>query len=167
MNDTVKEDKSIVDPAYRERMKGASDWVGDLMENAALTRGVGAKDAVEEVTDAEGNVTQKGKPGTKGKDVWDIDSIFLLAEKNGIDTTKYEAAKDHPSGVGRMRMTISNMLRARGRKRHGLYDHEGNWQDAPEDFLQDADGNIPAPTENPDGTKIPKAKPEPTEDEGE
>lgn len=157
----VKETKSIIDPAYRDRMKGASDWIGNFLEAAALDKGVGAKaavEAVEEVKDADGKVITeavKGRAATKGKDVWDLDKMFALAEANGVDTAKYESAKDHPSGVGRMRMTISNMLRSRARKRHGLFDILGNWHDAPADFVDGHDR-----VEERDGTKIAKAKPE-------
>lgn len=168
MNDVNTEEKvskSIIDPAYRERMKGASDWIGEVLEAAALTRGVGAKPAVEAVPgvaeekDENGNVIRaavaevKGKAATKGQDVWDLDKMFALAEANGIDTAKYESAKDHPSGVGRMRMTISNMLRSRAKKRHGLFDLNGNWLDAPASFEVDE-----VRSEERDGTKIAKVK---------
>lgn len=159
--------KSIVDPSRRADMKGASDWVGHFMEAGALTKGVGAKPAVEavegvdEVKDEAGNVIVaavaevKGKAATKGKDVWDLDKMFLLAERNGIDTTHATFTGIRDTGnVGRARMTISNMLRSRGRKRHGLFDIDGNWADAPADFIGDAEK-----VETPEGVKIPKAKP--------
>lgn len=165
--DTEVKTKSIVDPSRRADMKGARDWVGELMESNALAKGVGAKAAVkavegvEEARDADGNIVReavaevKGKPATKGKDVWDLDKMFLLAERNGIDTTHatFTGIKD-TGNVGRGRMTISNMLRARAKKRHGLFDASGEWIDAPADFLGDAER-----VEERDGTKIPKVKP--------
>lgn len=165
--ETEVKTKSIVDPSRRADMKGARDWVGTLMEENALTKGVGAKPAVEgvegveEVKDEAGNVISaavaevKAKPATKGKDVWDLDKMFLLAERNGIDTTHatFTGIKD-TNNVGRGRMTISNMLRARAKKRHGLFDVAGEWNEAPADFLGDAER-----VEERDGTKIPKAKP--------
>ena len=166
-DETEIKTKSIVDPSRRADMKGARDWVGELMETNALAKGVGAKAAVEavegveEARDADGNVVReavaevKGKPATKGKDVWDLDKMFLLAERNGIDTTHTTFTGIKETGnVGRGRMTISNMLRARAKKRHGLFDVAGEWVEAPADFLAGAER-----VEERDGTKIPKVKP--------
>lgn len=157
--------KSIVDPMYREKMKGATDWVGEMMEKAALVVDREATPAVEEVKDKDGNVTTKAKPAVAAKKFWNLDAMFALAEANGIDTTKYENAREASSGVGRMRMTFSTMLRARAKRRHGLMDAEGKWHKAPEEFLRKGlkEGEeTPEPTEKRDGTKIVKKKP--TED---
>ena len=51
-------------------------------------------------------------------------------------------------------MTIGNMLRARAKARHGLFDVEGEWHEASEEFLDGAER-----TQERDGTKIAKAKP--------
>ena len=170
MNDTAtaepKMSKSIVPAERRAALIGARDFAGHMLESAALTRGVGAKPAVEavaavaEVKDEDGNVIQeavaevKGKAATKGKDVWDLDKMFLLAERNHIDTTSKTFVGLRTTGnIGRARMTIGNMLRAAAKKRWGLFDVEGNWVDAPEE------ARCPdAPTHNRDGSKIAKVK---------
>ena len=157
------EAKPSGEPERRKDMKGARDWAGRFMEDNALTRGVGAKEAVEaveEVKDEEGNVITEavaGKPATKGKDVWDLDSMLLLAERNHIDTSHATFVSiREKNAVGRARMTIRNMLFSRAKKRHGLYDIEGNWVDMPADELE-ALGN-PERVEERDGTKIPRVK---------
>lgn len=162
----TKVTKSIISPERRATMVGASDFAGHMLEANALVRGVGAKAAVEgvaavaEVKDEDGNVTQeavaevKGKAATKGKDVWDLDRMFLLAEVNAIDTTtKTFVGLRQTNNIGRARMTIGNMLRAAARKRHGLYDVDGNWIEAPVEARNDG-----APTQNRDGSKIAKVK---------
>lgn len=163
-NETVR--KSIVDEKYKD-MRGASDWIGHVLEEAALTTGVGAKPAVDEVKDAEGNVTQAAKAATKGKDVWDLKAILHVVGENTFDKkgqevlAKFSGKVDdyladntaHPGLVGQLRMTASNMLRSRARKRGGLH-IGGEWVDAPEGF----EVNSPL-TERPDGTKIAKEKP--------
>lgn len=170
MEEEVKESRSIVDASRRADMIGASDWVGEFMEETALTKGVGAKPAVEAqeaVTetrvDDDGNEVKvvvreavKGKAGTKGKDVWDLDKMFILAEVNGIDTATdtFSRIRDN-NAVGRARMTISNMLRARARRRHGLFDVEGEWVEAPAHFVEGHEL-----TERPNGDKIAKPKAE-------
>lgn len=158
--------KSIVDEKYKD-MRGASDWIGRVLEEAALTTGVGAKPAVAEVKDAEGNVTQAAKPATKGKDVWDLEAILHVVGENTFDKKGQEVLAKfsdkvneyiedntaHPGLVGQLRMTASNMLRSRARKRGGLY-IGGEWVNAPEGF------GVNSPlTERPDGTKIAKEKP--------
>lgn len=170
-----KGSKSIVDPERRKDMKGARDWIGKFLEDHALTTGVGAKpavEAVEEQRDDEGNViveAVKGRPATKGKDVWDLDAMFLLAERNGIDTShKTFVGIREANAIGRARMTLHNMLKSRAKKRHGLFGIEGNWVDLPADELE-ALGN-PERVEERDGTKIPKvkaAKEEPADEEAE
>lgn len=159
----AKETKSIVDPERRKDMKGASDWTGRFMEDAALTKGVGAKpavDEVKEVKDADGKVITAAvaaKPATSGKSVWDLDAMLLLAERNGIDTSHATfVGIREANAIGRARMTLHNMLKSRAKKRHGLFDIEGNWVDLPAADLEFL-GN-PERTEERDGTKIPKVK---------
>lgn len=159
----VKESKSIVDPERRKDMKGASDWTGRFMEDAALTKGVGAKpavEAVEEVKDADGKVTTAAvaaKPATNGKSVWDLDAMLLLAERNSIDTAQATfVGIREANAVGRARMTLHNMLKSRAKKRHGLFDIDGNWVDLPAEELEIM-GN-PERVEERDGTKIAKVK---------
>ena len=177
MEDVVetKVSKSIISPERRATMVGASDFAGHMLEANALVRGVGAKPAVEavegvaEVKDEDGNVIVeavaevKGKAATKGKDVWDLDKMFLLAEQNGIDTlSKTFVGLRETGNIGRARMTIGNMLRAAARKRHGLYDNEGNWVEAPLEARNEGE-----PTQGRDGSKIVKAKAEPTTEDAE
>lgn len=164
MSEEVKESKSIVDPERRKEMKGARDWLGHFMEDQALTKGVGAKPAVpavEEQKDENGNVIVEGKPAkpaTKGKDVWDLDLMFVLAERNGIDTThKTFVGIREQNAVGRARMTLHNMLLSRAKKRFGLFDVDGNWVDLPEDEIRRFE--LTEPTETRDGVKIKKEKP--------
>ena len=158
--------KSIVDEKYKY-MRGASDWIGRVLEEMALTTGVGAKAAVAEVKDAEGNVTQAAKQATKGVNVWDLEAILDLIAENTFDKKGQEVlakfadkvaehnadSATHPGLVGQLRMTASNMLRSRARKRDGLH-IDGEWVDAPDDF----EVNSPL-AEHPDGTKIAKEKP--------
>lgn len=171
-NETVR--KSIVDEKYKD-MRGASDWIGRVLEEMALTTGVGAKPAVAEVKDAEGNVTQAAKAATKGKDVWDLEAILHVVGENTFDkkgqevlakfsdkVAEYNADNTtHPGLVGQLRMTASNMLRSRARKRGGLH-IDGEWVDAPDEFQV----NSPL-TERPDGTKIAKEKPAKADAEAE
>ena len=163
MSEEVKESKSIVDPERRKEMKGARDWVGQFMEEQALTKGVGAKpavEAVEEQKDEDGNVIVEavaGKAATKGKNVWDLDLMFVLAERNGIDTThKTFVGIREANAIGRARMTLHNMLKSRAKKRHGLFDVEGEWIQLDEVQLEEL-GN-PERVEERDGTKIPKVQ---------
>lgn len=159
MNDQVEdqeatETKSIIDPKYA-KMRGASDWIGELLEHEALEITQEAVAAVPEVKNEKGEVVEKAKRAVAEKRKWDIDAVFALAEANAIDTKKYDSMKAHPSGVGRARMTISNMLRSAAKKRHGLYDTKGNWHETPEGFPVNE-----TITQNRDGSAIMVKKPE-------
>lgn len=79
----------------------------------------------------------------KGKVAVYVPGLVALAEDNHL------AVKDYPN-PGMARMNIANMLRAAARRRGGLF-IAGAWVNAPEGYSDKA------PTENPDGTKIPKA----------
>ena len=141
-----KKSSSIIPSKYRDRPK-TDDWLTDFMESQCTN--------VEEKTfpekkDKEGNIKEAAR--TEEVRVFDLEKIYALALANGVPQAKidnYRANSRGPSDVGRMRMTVGNMLRARGRRRHGLNDLEGNFVEADEAFVA---GH--SKTENPDGTKI-------------
>lgn len=150
MTDT---DNSIIDAQYREKYK-TPDWLGDFVNANAV-------DAVTkevEVKDEEGNVTGT-ETKTTGKTVLDLDKFFDLCEKNHVNTDKMRAQRDGKNAAGRIRMTLGNSLRAAARRRGGLFDLDGEWNEAPEEITKGKE-----PVENADGTKIAKAKTDETED---
>lgn len=126
--------------------KSKGDWINRLIDENCSTI-EGAVEAVPAVTDDDGKVTTPAVRGRKGKKITDLASLAEIAEANGI------TVKDYPN-AGMARMNIGNMLRAAAKKRHGL-NVGGVWVEAPEDFEVNEEK-----TENPDGTKIPKAKPQ-------
>lgn len=145
-NDTVEgidavaaEKKSIIPAKYADAYKDRTpDWVGDKIAENCVT------------------VTKNDK----GKETssLDVDRLLTLAQENGIDTTEYEKQVDRPNAPGRLRMTIGNMLRARVKRRHGLFNCNSKWSNAPAEFLESisAPGK---PTEKRDGEKIVQPKP--------
>lgn len=147
MTEEVKPSKSIVDPKYKN-MRGASDWVGELLEREAKVETKAAVAAVAEVKDADGKVITKAKRAVAAQSRFDVNRLFIVAENNGVDTTKYTGAP-----ASRMRMTISNLLRARAKRRGGLFDGNGKWLDAPAGYADEI-------TETRDGQKIAKPKAE-------
>lgn len=150
-----KEVKSIVPEKYRGDYKGAQDWLTDFIDGLV-------KEPIMKtvkVKDEEGKVTGEEQVPS-AKTVLNLDKLFGLATANHIDVAKYEEQRDRPNAAGRLRMTIGNSLRAAAKHRHGLFDLDGEWIDAPEDFLDGAER-----TQERDGTKIAKAKPETAETE--
>lgn len=119
---------NMVDEKYRNKYKGSSDWIGEFIKS---------------------NVN---KDAGDGKSTYDAGLMRKLAEKNGVDASKLAEAN-----VGRARMTIGNQLRARAKKRHGLFDINGAWVKAPEDFLKES-GAPDSPMEDKNGNKIAKEK---------
>lgn len=143
-----KTDASIIDPKYRDRYKGGGDWLSKW-----LTDQVSVSQTKEvEVKDEEGNVTGTETKVLKKRAI-DLDALFAISQRNGIDTDKYEEQRDRKNAPGRLRMTLGNMLRARAVRRGGLYDAGGEWHDAPNDFETKI-------TEDRDGVKLAKAEPE-------
>ncbi len=141
-------DNSIIDPKYRDKYKDP-DWIGELINSNAtdaVTKTVKSKDK-------DGNETEETVETKKRK--LDLDRFFALCKANHIDTASMEEQVGRPNATGRIRMTLGNSLRAAARRRGGLFDNDGNWQDAPEAITKGAE-----PTENPDGSKIAKAKAE-------
>ncbi len=140
---------SIIDPKYRGKYRGTSDW---------LTSFVDAQ--VKEVVTKQ--VTTTAEDGTKTVETVDtkntrinLDSLFALAKANNLNVDKYADQVDRPNAAGRLRMTIGNMLRSAAKKRHGLYNIAGEWNDADAEFIGDAEK-----THNADGSKIQKVKAE-------
>lgn len=118
---------TIINEKYKGKYKGASDFVGTVIED---------------------NCIVKNEEQSKKK-VYDIDALFNLARANHIDVTKFDTVENR-AAVGRMRMTIGNMLRAVAKRRHSLNDVKGNVIAAPADFTAE----LGEPTENADGTLI-------------
>lgn len=143
-NAPEKQDASIIGEKYRDRYSPENrDFVGSIID-ASCTSAV-TKDKVTK--DEDGNEVTETVV-LKRREL-SLEALFSMAESNGIDTAKYREQADRPNAPGRLRMTLGNMLRARAKRRHGIYDSEGTWHDAPADFIDGAEK-----TEEPDGTKI-------------
>lgn len=145
---------SIVDPKYRTKYKTAIDWLASFVDGqvkTAVTK--------EKVNTAEDGTKTTETITTKETRV-DLDALFTLARVNGLDVSKYEAQREQKNAPGRLRMTIGNMLRSAALKRHGLYNVEGDWNDAPAEFVGDK-----VKTHNRDGSKIKVEKPAETKAE--
>ena len=137
---------SIIGDKYRGKYKGASDWVGEVIQANCTTQ------PMKTVKDEDGNETEVAK----GKPVLNVDALIALSKENHIDTSKMEEQRDRKNAPGRIRMTLGNMLRAAARKRHGLTVN-GEWVTPTDEFLKSAPDE---PTETREGEKIVKAKPE-------
>ena len=154
---TPAAEKSIVDPKYRGRKN--EDWVAKLITDHATAY----KEVVKKV-DVEGS-TEKAEVKEQKANGVDVDGLFKLAAVNNLDVAKFNDQRESHGFPGRFRMTVANMLRGAARNRHGLYapgaeGEDPTWISAPADWL--ASSNPPAPkepTQNPDGSKIVKAKP--------
>jgi hypothetical protein len=131
---------SIINEKYKGKYKGASDWIGRLIE--------------EKCTKITKTKAKGDEPAKETKELH-IPSLFALAKANGLDKEKLDALKaqqDTPNAPGRIRMTIGNMLRAAAKRRHGLVDTDGTT------LTPDADFVLPAePVEDLAGEKIAKA----------
>lgn len=143
------ETKSIIDPKYMEKYKNKpKDWLATFVSDQVTE--VVTKDIV--VKDEDG--VESMESVETGKTNVDLDKLFTLTQNNHIDTAKMEEQRDRKNAPGRIRMTLGNSLRAAARKRHGLFDLEGEWVDAPAEFVGDT-----AKTQERDGTPIKVAKP--------
>lgn len=139
--------KSIVDPKYAGR-PAIDDFISQLIAaGSAKTR------TVEVPVEGTTKTSKVQKP-----DGIDVDGLFAIAEKNGIDTTNHAKQRDGNGFPGRFRMTLGNMLRARAKRQHGVYDHKGKWSEAPADWLK-ANSAPEAATHKRDGSPVaaPKA----------
>lgn len=153
--------KSIVNPKYRDKYKGAEkDWLAKFLDGeATLTRDVKVTKPNPDNADEKITVTEKRPDGV------DIDALFTLASKNGLDVAKYSAQRDSNGFAGRFRMTIRNMLQKVVKQRHGLFNVGGTFTSAPAEFLTKI-GAPEAPTHTQAGEKIakPAAPTEPAAD---
>jgi len=91
-----------------------------------------------------------------GKPEFNANKLFKLAALNKVPKDKIDAAKTQiDTNPGHMRMNIGNALRGAGRRRFGLYDLDGDWMDAPDEFLVNSKGEaLDGPAEDHDGVKI-------------
>lgn len=140
---------SIIDPKYRDKYRNGGDWLSNFVDGEVKMSIVR-------------NKTVTAEDGTKSTEVVDtnktrisLEHLFALAEANSLDVAKYKVDAEKPNAPGRLRMTIGNMLRAVAKKRHGLFNVNGDWNDAPAEFI----GEIEK-TQHPDGSKIAKVKAE-------
>ena len=149
--DTQTEDtgKSIIPAKYQGKYR-EKDWLGKFIDEQATETVMKTVKTKNEEGEVDGEDTVP-----TNKRVLDLDAFFALCETNHIDTSKMKAQRDRPNAPGRIRMTLGNSLRAAARKRHGLFDAEGEWHNADDDFIGDAPLK-----ENRDGTKIAAAKTE-------
>lgn len=147
----TKDDKSIIDPKYREKYK-EPDWLGQIIAEVSTK----TKKKTIKKTVGEGDDAKEVEETKTVNDGIDVDQMFALAKGNNLDVSKYESAERNHGFEGRMRMTIRNMLQAAVKRRHGLY-VGSKWREADAAWLQ-AKNAPEAPTEKKDGTKIPKAK---------
>jgi len=166
--------KSIIDPKYAQAYKDKpKDWFALMVDEQATVAATKEKKTKITQLDEDDQMVldANGKPVivdgpveivTLKKRSVDLGALFAFAQANSIDTAKYEAQADRPNAPGRLRMTIGNMLRAAAKHRHGLFDKDNVWHDAPEEFLGDA-----VKTQEQDGTKIPKVQPKVAEPEAD
>lgn len=155
---------SIIDPKYKDKYKQNKDWLSKAIEQHAYEQKTKERSKTEKVEGEPDKVTSEivnvGKPAVN------LNKLFDVAEANGIKARElYGAQIDRPGAPGRLRMTIGNSLRAAAKARHGLnlpVGEGGAYQfvDADAAFI----GDLPK-TQNPDGSKIAKAKPAETEGE--
>lgn len=132
--------KSIVDPKYRNKYKGedAKDWLSHFIDNQCRVK------------------SEDGKSS-----LFDVERLFSLALANGSkseDIAKSKTQSGTRGWVPRMRMTYGNSLRAAAKKRFGLYDLGGEFQNVDDGFKEKF--NLTSPTHSPDGTKIKALKAE-------
>lgn len=136
---------NFMDPKYRNR-KPIQDFIADLV----------ADQCWDYEKDKDGN--NIGKPSLN------VDAVCDLGEANGMPCETLRSQKDRRNAPGRIRMSVVNGLRARARKRFGIYDLHGEWVDAPEEFTEGL-----TRTQGRDGAPLstPKAQNQEQEVEGE
>lgn len=148
--------KSIIGAKYRDGYKGAEDWLSSTIDANVRTPVMKT-----EVKTAEDGTKTEVEVET-AKTAVDLSKLFALAIANHLDIEKYRGDVGKVNAAGRLRMTIGNMLRAKAKKRHGMFvlvEGGSEWVDAPADFY----GDQPK-TENTDGSKIVVAKAPATEE---
>jgi len=95
--------KNMIGDKYRNKYKGAADWIGVVIEKQC-------------VVTTEENKTPR----------LDLDKLFALAEANYVDVSLHRRTADNKNAPGRLRMTIGNMLRSRAKRRGGLLAIDGS-----------------------------------------
>lgn len=143
--------KSIIPKKYQGKYKGAEDWLSTFIDGQVKTVPMKDKTTTETI---DGEEVTKTISVAAGKAKLDLDKLFALTDANAIDSKDMQAQRDRKNAPGRIRMTLGNALRAAAKHRHGLNSIDGEWTDAPVEFLGDA-----VKTHNPDGSKIVVAKP--------
>lgn len=151
---------SVVDPKYRDRMKGREpDWVAArIAQFATATREVKTK-----VTEGEGENAKTIEKVEKRPAGVDADALSNLMRINHLNPDPYIKSKNQ-GWEGRFRMTASNMLRTRAKQFHGLNlptDKGGvAFVSAPKDFLASKNAGEKPSHNYTDGSKIAPPKPE-------
>lgn len=136
---------SIIGEKY-EKFASDGDWINGVLADKCMVQ----KTKEVKVKDDDGNESTETR--NDGKPVIDIEALFDLAERNGINAReRYAEQVGQKNATGRIRMSLGNMLRSRARKRHGLYDAAGEWMKAPKGFTEGHDK-----TESPDGESLVK-----------
>lgn len=112
---TAAKGKSIIDPKYRGKYK-TPDWLGSFVMQTNNTKVVPAKPATE-ATEQVGKIGEPGyqpakpaKEATPERTVDDgvnVDRLFELGAKNGLDLKKFETQRGSHGFDGRFRMTKS------------------------------------------------------------
>lgn len=115
---------TIIDPKYKGKYKGASDWIGELINAQCVN-------------------TDEKKKGLNLAD------LFKMADANGIETAEWRKQAEQKNAPGRLRMTIGNQLRTIAKKRAGLYGADGKWHKASDKFMGDNEA-----TEDRDGKPL-------------
>lgn len=126
--------------------------MGNIMNEESRGKGP-IEDFVAELINNQCFEVEKNEKGTEKKRL-SVALLCDLADANAIETEKYRAQAESPNAPGRLRMTIGQMLRARAKRRHGLYDINGDAVSPNEEFEL-----TEVATETLDGVKIAKAKP--------
>lgn len=156
-----KTSKSIIDPKYRGKYK-TQDWLGEFIgSQISITKVLpaqAASDAVGEIGKEGYKPAKEAKPERTVVEGLDIDKLFELGSKNGLDLSKFQTQRGSHGFDGRLRMTVRNMLQPVAKQRHGLWDLGGTFVVAPDDWLHAKSAPAEA-THAQDGAKIAKAKP--------
>lgn len=146
-----KKSNSIIPAKYQGKYKGAEDWLAQFIDGQVKVVQMKDKKVKETVDDEE---VEKVIQVASGPAKLDLDKLFALCDANGVDSKEMQAQRDRKNAPGRIRMTLGNSLRAEARHRHGLNTINGEWVEAPAEFI----GDHPK-TKNPDGSKIVVEKP--------
>jgi hypothetical protein len=151
--------KSIIPEKYQGKYKGAEDWLAKFIDGQVKSVPMKTKT----VKEGEGDdAIEKTIEVAAGPAKLDLDKLFGLCKANSIATADMEAQRDRKNAPGRIRMTLGNSLRAEARHRHGLNTIDGEFIEAPAEFVGDA-----PKTKNADGSKIAVAKPKVEEEAAE